>query len=164
MQPDPTKPMSALLFGKYPVKKVSNKTMPSKAVSGGYKVPIVCGDLKEAITIFDRETLTIDISSVAGELWKTDQTGIKVRERLDIQSVDEEAIIMAEHLIETSDSGSDEPEGKKTYTQAEIEAMTKANILALGTQLGYTMTTTEASTKEQIVADFMAQQTAAQSE
>lgn len=164
MQPDPTKPMSALLFGKYPVKKVSNKTMPSKAVSGGYKVPIVCGDLKEAITIFDRETLTIDISSVAGELWKTDQTGIKVRERLDIQSVDEEAIIMAEHLIETSDGGSDEPEGKKTYTQAEIEAMTKANILALGTQLGYTMTTTDANTKEEIVADFMAQQTAAQGE
>lgn len=162
MQPDPTKPMSALLFGKYPIKKVSNKTMKSKAVSGGYKVPIVCGDLKEAITIFDRETMKIDISSVAGELWKTDQTGIKVRERLDIQSVDEEAIIMAEHLIETSDSGSDELEGKKTYTQAEIEAMTKANILALGTQLGYTMTTTEASTKEQIVTDFMAQQEAEQ--
>ena len=166
MQPDPTKPMSMLLFGKYPVKKVGNKTMPSKAVSGGYKVPIVCGDLKEAITIFDRETLTIDISSVAGELWKKDQTGIKVRERLDIQSVDEEAIIMAEHLIETSDGGSKEQEtdAKKVYTQAEIEAMTKANILALGTQLGYTMTTTEASTKEQIVADFMAQQTAAQGE
>ena len=97
MQPDPTKPMSMLLFGKYPVKKVSNKTLPSKAVEGGYKVPIVCGDLKEAITIFDRETLTIDISKVAGKLWETDQTGIKVRERLDIQSVDEEAIVMAEH-------------------------------------------------------------------
>lgn len=158
MQPDPTKPMSTLLFGKYPVKKVSNKTLPSKAVEGGYKVPIVCGDLKEAITIFDRETLTIDISSVAGELWKTDQTGIKVRERLDIQSVDEEAIIMAEHLIENLGS----KESEKTYTQSEIEAMTKANILALGTQLGYTMTTTEASTKEEIVADFMAQQAAAQ--
>lgn len=172
MQPDPTKPMSALLFGRYPVKKVSNKTLPSTETEGGYKVPIVCGDLKEAITIFDRETLTIDISSTAGELWKTDQTGIKVRERLDIQSVDEEAVIMAEHLIGTSDGSSKEPEPdtqpepdtKKNYTQAEIEAMTKANILALGTELGYTMTTTEASTKEQIVADFMAQQTAAQGE
>jgi hypothetical protein len=40
--------------------------------------------------------------------------------------------------------------------------MTKAGILALGAQLGYTMTTTEANTKEQIVADFMAQQEAAQ--
>lgn len=124
MQPDPTKPMSTLLFGKYLVKKVSNKTLPSKAVEGGYKVPIVCGDLNEAITIFDRETLTIDISKVAGKLWETDQTGIKVRERLDIQSVDEEAIIMAEHLIETTNGGtvtaSIEPE-KKTYTQAATQ-------------------------------------------
>lgn len=95
LQPDPTKPMSTLLFGKYPVKKVSNKTMPS--IEG--KAPIVCGDLKEAITIFDRETLTIDISDKAGDFWTTDQTGMKVRERLDIKSVDEEAIIMAEHLI-----------------------------------------------------------------
>ncbi len=102
LQSDPTKPMSTLLFGKYPVKKVSNKTMPSVAVEGGYQVPIVCGDLKEAITIFDRETLTIDISSTAGKLWETDQTGIKVRERLDIQSVDEEAIIMAQHVITES--------------------------------------------------------------
>lgn len=103
LQPDPTKPMTTLLFGKYPVKKVSNKIMPSKVVEDGYKVPIICGDLKEAITIFDRETLTIDISSTAGKLWETDQTGIKARERLDIKSVDEEAIIMAEHTITTSD-------------------------------------------------------------
>lgn len=95
LQPDPTKPTSTLQFGKYPVKKVSNKTMPSTAVEGGFKVPIVCGDLKEAITIFDRETLTVDISNIAGKLWETDQTGMKVRERLDIQTVDGEAIIMA---------------------------------------------------------------------
>lgn len=152
LQPDPTKPTSMLLFGKYPVKKVSNKTMPSVTVEGGYKVPIVCGDLKEAITIFDRETLTIDISDKAGDLWKTDQTGIKVRERLDIQSVDEEAIIMAEHLIVT------DSDGNGAYTQEELEAMTKAEILAAATQLGYNMTTTEANTKAEIVADFLAQQ------
>ena len=167
MQPDPTKPMSTLLFGKYPVKKVSNRTMPSIAAEGGYKVPIVCGDLKEAITIFDRETLTIDISSVAGELWKTDQTGIKVRERLDIQSVDEEAIVMAEHFI-ASDSGaavaSIEPEEKKTYTQAEIEKLSREKIIALGTQLGYTMTATATDEKAAVVADFMQQQAAAQGE
>lgn len=155
LQPDPTKPTSTLLFGKYPVKKVSNKTMPSVAVEGGFKVPIVCGDLKEAITIFDRETLTVDISSSAGDLWGKDQTGIKVRERLDIQSVDEEAIIMAEHLIVT------DSDGNGTYTDAELEAMTKEKILATGTQLGYKMTTTKANTKDEIKADFLAQQTAA---
>lgn len=168
MQPDPTKPMSTLLFGKYPVKKVGNKTMPSVAVSGGYKVPIVCGDLKEAITIFDRETLTIDISSTAGKLWETDQTGIKVRERLDIRSVDEEAIIMAEHLIETSDGGaavaSIEPEEKRIYTQAEIEKLSREKIVALGSQSGYAMTATAADEKAAVVADFMQQQAAAQGE
>ena len=165
MQPDPTKPMSTLLFGKYPVKKVSNKTMPSIAAEGGYKVPIVCGDLKEAITIFDRETLTIDISSTAGELWKTDQTGIKVRERLDIQSVDEEAIIMAEHLIASDGSetvANIEPEEKRIYTQVEIEKMSREKIIALGTQFGYSMTTTATDEKAAVVADFMTQQAAAQ--
>ncbi len=162
MQPDPTKPTNNLLFGRYPVKKVGNKTMPSVKVEGGYKVPIVCGDTKEAITIFDRETMTINISDTAGKLWETDQTGIKVRERLDIKSVDEEAIIMAECFVPDSGGGQAAAKVKKGYTQAEIEAMTKANILALGTQFGYNMTTTEANTKEQIVADFMAQQAADQ--
>lgn len=156
MQPDPTKPMSMLLFGKYPVKKVGNKTMPSIVVEGGYKVPIVCGDLKEAITIFDRETLTIDISSTAGKLWETDQTGIKVRERLDIRSVDEEAIIMAEHTIVSA------PENAKQYTESQLNTMNKADILALSTQFGYSMTTTESNTKAEIITDFLTQQAAVQ--
>lgn len=167
MQPDPTKPMGTLLFGKYPVRKVSNKTLPSVAAEGGYKTPIICGDLKEAITIFDRETLAIDISRVAGKLWETDQTGIKVRERLDIQGVDGEAIVMAEHFM-ASDGGaaaaSMEPEEKKTYTQAEIEKLSREKIIALGTQLGYAMTTTAADEKAAVVADFMAQQEAVQGE
>ena len=164
MQPDPTKPMSTLLFGKYPVKMVGNRTLKSTEVAGGYKVPIICGDLKEAITIFDRETLTIDISKVAGKLWETDQTGIKARERLDIQGVDEEAIIMAEHLITTSGGGqasaTSEPEQKKVYTQAEIEKLSREKIIELGSSLGYTMTTAATDEKAAVVADFMAQQTA----
>lgn len=167
LQPDSTKPTSTLLFGKYPIKKVGNRTMPSKTTDGGYKVPIVCGDLKEAITIFDRETLTIDISSSAGKLWETDQTGIKVRERLDIKAIDEEAIVMAEHTIKTTTdvqqtAAQSAAEETKTYTQAEIEKMSRENIIALGTKLGYTMTTTASDEKSAVVADFMAQQTAAQ--
>lgn len=132
-----------------------------------FQVPIVCGDLKEAITIFDRETLTIDISSSAGKLWETDQTGIKVRERLDIKAIDEEAIVMAEHTIKTTTdvqqtAAQSATEETKTYTQAEIEKMSRENIIALGTQLGYTMTTTASDEKSAVVADFMAQQTAAQ--
>lgn len=89
LQPNPALPTQTLLFGKYPLIKVSNKTL--KSVNG--KAPIYCGDFKEAITLFDREVLSIEFSTEAGDLWGKDLTGIKVRERLDVQSVDEEAVI-----------------------------------------------------------------------
>ena len=89
LQSDPTQRTKELLFGKYPIVKMSNKTLKTTAK----KVPFICGDLKEAITLFDRENMTIEISTEAGDLWKKDQTGIKVRERLDIQAVDSEAIV-----------------------------------------------------------------------
>lgn len=92
LQPNPTQATQMLLFGKYPITKVSDKVLPN--VLG--KAPIVCGDLAEAITLFDRENMSIEISTEAGDLWGKDQTGIKVRERLDIQTVDPSAIIKAE--------------------------------------------------------------------
>ena len=90
LQPDPTQSTKKLLFGEYPIVKLSNKTLKT-TVDG--KAPVYCGDLTEAITLFDREVLTIEINTQAGELWKKDLTGIKVRERLDIQSADTEAVV-----------------------------------------------------------------------
>ena len=89
LQSDPTQRTKELLFGKYPIVKMSNKTLKTTSK----KVPFICGDLKEAITLFDRENMTIEISTEAGDLWKKDQTGIKVRERRDIQAVDSEAVV-----------------------------------------------------------------------
>lgn len=97
LQPDPTKSTQMLLFGKYPITKVSDKVLKNGGTELAPKYPIICGDLAEAITIFDRETLSIEISTEAGDLWGKDQTGIKVRERLDIQTVDATAIIKAEY-------------------------------------------------------------------
>lgn len=89
LQSDPTQRTKELLFGKYPIVKMSNKTLKTTSK----KAPFICGDLKEAITLFDRENMTIEISTEAGDLWNKDQTGIKVRERLDIQAVDSEAVV-----------------------------------------------------------------------
>ncbi len=91
LQPNPTNLTQKLLFGVYPVTVVSNKVLASKGVGSSgsetaWKHPFICGDLKEAITIFDRENMTIEISTEAGDLWSKDQTGVKVRERLDIQA------------------------------------------------------------------------------
>ncbi|NFE93708.1 phage major capsid protein [Clostridium botulinum] len=96
LQSNPTQATQKLLFGKYPVVVLSNKVFASTKEGDKEKYPIVCGDLKEAITIFDRELMTIEMSSEAGDLWLKDQKGIKVRERLDIKAVDKEAIVKAE--------------------------------------------------------------------
>ena len=80
------------MFGKFPVHVVSNKTLKSNET----KAPLYFGDLKEALTIFDRESMSIEFSEVASDYWTKDLIGIKVRERLDIQAVDEKAVVKGE--------------------------------------------------------------------
>ena len=70
LQPDPTqKTKGKLLFGEYPVIRLSKKTLKSTSILAedgqtvtGYKHPVYCGDLKEAIALFDRNVLTIDLN------------------------------------------------------------------------------------------------------
>lgn len=93
LQPNPTQPTQMLLFGKYPIIKVSNKVIKSETIETGAKHPVYMGDLKEAITLFDRNVLTIDMNDKGAGLWEKDLTGIKVRDRFDVQPVDEAAVV-----------------------------------------------------------------------
>ena len=99
LQPDPTQPTRKLLFGSYPVVVLKEKTMASTAVEGGVEIPMICGDSKEAITLFDREYMSIEISNQAGDLWGKDQTGVKVRDRFDVQATDTAAIVKAKVTV-----------------------------------------------------------------
>jgi HK97 family phage major capsid protein len=104
LQPNPVNATQKLLFGRYPVVVVSNKVLASTVVGPvelptGYKYPLYMGDFKEAITLFDRETLSIEFSTEAGDLWGKDLTGVKVRERLDIKTVDDEAVVKGEVTV-----------------------------------------------------------------
>ena len=81
---------------------------------------------------------------MAADLWGKDQTGLKVRERLDCQAIDEEAIVKA--VIPT------EP---KKYTNEELAAMTIDQIKAIAQERGYNITKT---VKEEIITEFIAQQ------
>jgi HK97 family phage major capsid protein len=160
LQKDPTQSTRRLLFGVYPVKVVSNKTLQN--ING--KAPIVCGDFKEAITIFDRETLSIDITDLAAGSWEKDQTSIKVRERLDIQTVDSDAIVMglADVGLSTGDLNNDgvkdDINGDGVYSEAELNKLSKANILSLAEEKGYSMTKTTDDTKADIIAEFLEKQ------
>lgn len=92
LQPDITQKFDYLLFGKYPVIVFSNKQIKTST----NKAPVYIGNLKEFITLFDFEKLFIETSAQAGDLWEKDMIGIKVRERLDVQVVDENALVKGE--------------------------------------------------------------------
>lgn len=101
LQPNPTQPTQTFLFGKYPIVKVSNKVMKTEEVKNGetitgYKHPMYMGDLKEAVTLFDRNVITIDLNNKGAGLWERDMTGIKARDRFDVRPVDKEAVIKGE--------------------------------------------------------------------
>lgn len=98
IQPDVTDKSKRLLFGVYPIIVVSNKTLTNTDVKSGTtvtatKYPVFIGDLKEAVTLFDREKISVELSTEAGDLWAKDLTGIKVRDRFDVQAVDEKAVV-----------------------------------------------------------------------
>lgn len=88
LQPNPTDATQRLLFGRYPTAVVHNKTLPSK----NGKAPIYCGDMKEAITLFDREAFGLEVTDV-GPNWNRDLIDAKARERLDVQAFDEDAVV-----------------------------------------------------------------------
>ena len=96
IQPDVTDKTKRLLFGVYPIHVVSNKTLKVTRNETTEKYPIFMGDLKEAVTLFDREKISVELSTEAGDLWAKDLTGIKVRDRFDVQAVDETAVIKGE--------------------------------------------------------------------
>ncbi len=97
LQKDPTDKTKKLLFGEYPIIKASNKMLKTKEG----KAPIYCGDLKQAITLFDREAMYIEFNSTAGEYWKKDLIAMKARERLDVQTLDAAAVVKGEIAIPT---------------------------------------------------------------
>ena len=102
IQPDPTQKTKKLLFGEYPIVKLSNKVLKNETGEGSTIVPIYCGDLNEAVTLFDRDVISLDISTTAGDLWAKDKTGLKVRDRFDVQPVDTAAVVLGKITIPTA--------------------------------------------------------------
>lgn len=94
LQNSVTSPTGKQLFGK-PVIMVSNKDLPT--VTG--KAPMIIGDLKEAVILFDREQTDIKASDVAADAYLTDVTLFRAIERLDIRTRDEESFVYGEITI-----------------------------------------------------------------
>ena len=90
LQRDPTQPERYLLEGKQVV-EIADRWLADNA--GAH--PLYFGDLKQAVTLFDRESMSIEASNVAGDAFSLDQTKIRVIDRFDVVTTDQEAFVAA---------------------------------------------------------------------
>lgn len=90
MEPDPTQPDQDLINGK-PVKVVSDRWLPD--VNGVH--PFYFGDLQQAVTLFDREDMSIQTTNVGAGSFETDTTKLRVIDRFDVEATDSDAYITA---------------------------------------------------------------------
>ncbi|HHT7076078.1 TPA: phage major capsid protein [Bacillus cereus] len=100
LQPDPTNPTRSLLSGK-PVITLSNKTI---ATDKDGKAPFIVGNLKEAIILWDRKQLSIDMTTEGGNAWRTNTSEFRAIEREDVTPWDTEAVVYGQ-IIVTSKTG-----------------------------------------------------------
>ncbi|MGU3371616.1 phage major capsid protein [Bacillus mycoides] len=95
LQPDPTNPTRKLLSGK-PVIVLSNKTI---ATDKDGKAPFIVGDLKEAIVLWDRKQLSIDMTKEGGNAWRSNTSEFRAIEREDVTLWDSEAVVYGQITV-----------------------------------------------------------------
>ncbi|MEJ9256072.1 phage major capsid protein [Bacillus wiedmannii] len=95
LQPDPTNPTRKLLSGK-PVIPLSNKTI---ATDKDGKAPFIVGNLKEAIILWDRKQLSIDMTTEGGNAWRTNTSEFRAIEREDVTPWDTEAVVYGQIIV-----------------------------------------------------------------
>ncbi|NFT52821.1 phage major capsid protein [Clostridium sporogenes] len=98
LQKDPTMPTRKLLYGIQPVEVYSNKTLKNDTTSGT-KAPIIIGALKEAVTLFDREAMSLLSTNIGGDAFKKNRTDIRAITREDIKLVDSDAFVYGQVTI-----------------------------------------------------------------
>ncbi|WP_141771437.1 phage major capsid protein, partial [Bacillus licheniformis] len=94
LQPNPTDPTKKLLFGK-PVSVISDKYLPSSGTKTP-KHPLIIGDLKEAVKLFDRQQYSILTTNVGGKAFYRNSTDVRIIEREDVVLWDTDAVVYAE--------------------------------------------------------------------
>ena len=75
----------------FPVKEVADRWLPNKSTAR----PLYFGDLKQAVTLFDRENMSLLATNIGAGAFETDTTKIRVIDRFDVQTVDNEAFVPA---------------------------------------------------------------------
>ncbi|WP_059442602.1 phage major capsid protein [Leuconostoc mesenteroides] len=88
LQPDPTQSDVKVIDGKQ-VKVVADRWLPD--VLGSH--PLYFGDLKQAVTLFDRQQMSLLSTNVGAGAFEKDLTKIRVIDRFDVVATDTEAFV-----------------------------------------------------------------------
>ena len=94
LQKDVTSATGYTFLGK-PIKKIASRFLPNKGAQAAPKYPLYIGDLKEAVTLYDRENMSLLTTNIGGGAFETDTTKVRVIDRFDVQLVDDEAVVLA---------------------------------------------------------------------
>lgn len=92
VEPDPTIPDTYLIKGKKVV-VISDRWLPNAGTVNNPVYPLYFGDLQQAVTLFDRENLSLLTTNIGGGAFETDTTKIRVIDRFDVQATDSEAFV-----------------------------------------------------------------------
>ena len=86
IQPNVTNPEIQMIDG-HTVTIIADKYLPD--VSGSH--PIYFGDLKQGITLFDRQRMELMTTNVGGDAFRTDTTLLRIIDRFDVEVIDDGA-------------------------------------------------------------------------
>lgn len=90
IQPNVTNP-EVKQIGGHTVQIVADRWLPD--VSGSH--PLYFGDLKQGITLFDRQSMSVTPTNIGGGAFETDTTKIRFIDRFDVQLIDDGAFAVA---------------------------------------------------------------------
>lgn len=76
----------------FPVKEVADRWLADHSTKGH---PLYFGDLKQAVTLFDRENMSLLATNIGAGAFETDTTKIRVIDRFDVVTTDGESFVPA---------------------------------------------------------------------
>ncbi|MGL5655901.1 MAG: phage major capsid protein [Fusobacteriaceae bacterium] len=94
LEKDPKNPTKKLLSGKELI-ILSNKVLKTTGTTTK-KAPMIIGSLKEAIVLFDRESISLVATEIGGDSFKNNRVDIRAIMRLDAQHFDKSSAIYGE--------------------------------------------------------------------
>ncbi|WP_422659109.1 phage major capsid protein [Paenibacillus sp. EC2-1] len=97
LQPNPINPTQKMLKGK-PIVVLANRWLPTTGTDTKL-APIIIGDLKEAVVLFDRQQYSIASTNVGGKSFARNSTDVRAIQREDVRAFDLDAIVYGQLTI-----------------------------------------------------------------